>query len=65
MKLSRLFHFIYSGIIGHVILFQAYFDSVDDDDDDIDPCAGGASASSSGKGIVEQLFSHFGGGAFR
>ena len=46
-------------------IFQAYFDSVDDDDDDIDPCAGGASASSSGKGIVEQLFSHFGGGAFR
>jgi len=39
---------------------QAYFDSVDDDDE-VDP-GGGAS---SGTGIVEQLFSHFGGGAFR
>ena len=40
--------------------FQAYFDSVDEEE--VENPNG---ASSSGKGIVEQLFSHFGGGAFR
>ena len=37
---------------------QAYFDSVDDDD--VEP-----GIAPSGKSIVQQLFSHVGGGAFR
>ena len=45
------------------LLFKAYFDSVDDDDEVV--TGGGGGGASSGKGIVEQLFSHFGGGTFR